>query len=564
MKRILILAAILCIFIAGSIAEDTADMILLPEDQTETIETVFPPKVDEAALVQDYFLSVMPHKSDGRLRASRPSGLSLTGPSRELYRLLAAEISIVAAGNESDTSFVFPAADVYHKTVYTAEDLGVSYIRDDSGFNPEAVKAMTTIRDGLNFQHVMTCLMNDFPLQMYWFGKECDVIKCTISGTTDRMKLTGTVTFKMRVAEDYAVQDAADDGTITYRAYEVDTSYGQAVQNAADNAAVILNRYAGLSGYALLKAYRDEIRSLTTYNSAAGQGNYQFTYGNPWQLVWVFDGDPGTTVVCEGFAKAFQYLVEEGTDTAEAISVQGYLDQVKLECAHMWNVVSIDGHNYLVDVTNDTGYRLFMVGGDGNAADGYSTAGHTYFYNRTYTYRTDEELTIEPYSYNEWKTATTTAPTVQISNSKVYPGYQTAVRVQSCNGILPAESAVIRTGVNEETVTLTDGIFLYGCEENTEISISAVIDGRTTPETGPIQITAADTPENTLRLPAGASVGFEAFSGIAAEFIQIHDNQVAAGSFDPDAVLAVDAAGDWFGSGYQFVVAAPAGEAGAE
>ena len=40
-------------------------------------------------------------------------------------------------------------------------------------------------------------------------------------------------------------------------------------------------------------------------------GNNGLPYGDPWQLIYVFDDDPDTNVVCEGYAKAFKYEADE-------------------------------------------------------------------------------------------------------------------------------------------------------------------------------------------------------------------------------------------------------------
>jgi hypothetical protein len=84
-------------------------------------------------------------------------------------------------------------------------------------------------------------------------------------------------------------------------------------------------------------------------------------------LVWVFDGDPETKVVCEGYAKAFKYMCELSAFQASvSVSlVTGTLGSSN----HMWNLVPVDGgFSYLVDVTNCdedmAGYPdyLFMAG----------------------------------------------------------------------------------------------------------------------------------------------------------------------------------------------------------
>ena len=91
-------------------------------------------------------------------------------------------------------------------------------------------------------------------------------------------------------------------------------------------------------------------------------------YGDPWQIIYVFDKDPNTNVVCEGYSKAFQYLSEltawEGD--ISVISVNGVMG--KQEVGHMWNVVRMeDGNNYIADLTNiDEEDGSPAVGSDGS------------------------------------------------------------------------------------------------------------------------------------------------------------------------------------------------------
>ena len=64
-------------------------------------------------------------------------------------------------------------------------------------------------------------------------------------------------------------------------------------------------------------------------------------------MIWVFDGDNSTKVVCEGYAKAFQYLCEKSTPQIKCYNVTGTMGG-----NHMWNVVEVGNARYLVDVTN--------------------------------------------------------------------------------------------------------------------------------------------------------------------------------------------------------------------
>ena len=89
-------------------------------------------------------------------------------------------------------------------------------------------------------------------------------------------------------------------------------------------------------------------------------------------MIWVFDGDPDTNVVCEGYSKAFKYLCDNSSFRSQNLSVSivtGTMIDDTGEGPHMWNLVAMgDGKNYLADITNcdegSVGYpdALFMAG----------------------------------------------------------------------------------------------------------------------------------------------------------------------------------------------------------
>lgn len=137
-----------------------------------------------------------------------------------------------------------------------------------------------------------------------------------------------------------------------------DTGAMKAVNNTIPAAAqAIVARYANAADYAKLQGYADAICQAVNYNNGAAQGNVDPYDLDPWQLVYVFDDNDDTTVVCEGYSKAFKYLCSL-TDFSSPL-VKCYLVSGTLSSgngdggAHMWNVVTMeDGKNYLVDVTN--------------------------------------------------------------------------------------------------------------------------------------------------------------------------------------------------------------------
>jgi hypothetical protein len=120
-----------------------------------------------------------------------------------------------------------------------------------------------------------------------------------------------------------------------------------------------------------LLAYKEAVCTLVSYATDAASGKYTGGYGAPWQMIYVFDRDPATNVVCEGYAKAFQYLCDM-TEFADANFVcriaDGTLNDGNGSQTHMWNIVTLHGQNYLVDLTNcDSGTigengELFLAG----------------------------------------------------------------------------------------------------------------------------------------------------------------------------------------------------------
>ena len=208
------------------------------------------------------------------------------------------------------------------------------------------------------------------------------------------LSLTGSVTFSFTVGQEFAA------GT-----YETTGKVGTAVTNAVKNAAKIVADSAGLTDVDKLIAYRTAICNMVEYNHAAVETDT--AYGNPWQLIWVFDGDSSTNVVCEGYSKAFQYLCDltKFSRAVTAYSVTGYMDGG----AHMWNMVSMpNGKNYLVDVTNcDSGTigapdKLFLAGGSGSASRGYTVYGIYYQYSSdTLAMFSDKDRTLSGYYYKD-------------------------------------------------------------------------------------------------------------------------------------------------------------------
>lgn len=394
--RFMLLLILLILFSAFSLAENCPDVSISIEPEVVRIQTT-----QDGDAAAGYIHRIL---YPVQLREPLPSGYSLEGANRYLYDQLRSGVVAAAAGERSEVIFSFPAEDVYEEGVFTAADLGVEaiFIKDENNeriLNPEAQTAISNIvTNQFDHKSIIRCLLADCPYEMYWYDKTvgCIVdypsVHYSISQGVEKATLSGNVTFSMAVSEEYRAEGVAPitiliNGKTENRYCHVGTQWGQSVAAAVRTAGTIVNRYERWNDYERLVSYKDEIKALSEYNWPAANG--QVSFGNPWQLIWVFDGDPATKVVCEGYSKAFQYLNDLSSSKVTAICVTGTMDGGP----HMWNVVRMDdGQNYMADVTNcftDEAGELHLF------LDGYkSRDGDTYVFgseSRTSAYIYDED-----------------------------------------------------------------------------------------------------------------------------------------------------------------------------
>ena len=96
-------------------------------------------------------------------------------------------------------------------------------------------------------------------------------------------------------------------------------------------------------------------------------------------MIYVFDQDESTNVVCEGYSKAFQYLCDYAQNTEsfddnsiECYSVSGNMSGGTGAGPHMWNILHMeDGKNYIADITNSDGNSIGVASTDEDADGSY-------------------------------------------------------------------------------------------------------------------------------------------------------------------------------------------------
>ena len=338
---------------------------------------------DADALLEDYMerclneeLGIAQPVSGMRKAAGIRRRNNLNENEKYIYDSLKSYIDRAAAGKESsaiididvDSIFrpYFTPSDGYN--VITSSSLGIKSPvcvkktvngRTTWPFSDEAKEKL------YDFNKVINALMADEPYAFYWYDKTAGLAQridgqlIDTSGDSSDFYILETKTpmleVSFTVSEDYR---NGNDG------YSIDTAKTGAASRAAVNAAGIIKANASASDYKKLVAYKEKICALTSYNSKVA-GSQSYPYGDPWQMIYVFDGDSSTNVVCEGYSKAFQYLCDH-TDFNNDIkcdSVTGTMQGGISSGGHMWNILHMDdGRNYIADITNsDTG----TVGSEG-------------------------------------------------------------------------------------------------------------------------------------------------------------------------------------------------------
>lgn len=392
---------------------------------------------DGAALLEGYLYqvngleapeTVVKAESSGNT-ASRPAtyAVALNDVTNNIYRRLVPEIKKIAAGESASATIVITDMPI----TYTQGDLGHITIVKDGALSEEAGARIGELFGAdVNHDALLSKLLANMPYELYWFDKTNGM---AISYGIEADENTVTIPYIVvgfcvadayRDTTKYLVDDEDkivkdEDGNPIPDYTAIDTTKTGAAKTAAATAAQVVAKNQGKGAYGKLVAYREYITKAVDYNfDVANTANYP--YGDPWQLIYVFDGDPNTNVVCEGYSKAFKYLCDL-TWTGSDPEVKCYLAVGKMDGGdHMWNIVSIGGVNYLTDITNcDSGLddegnqiqmigypdQLFLCGVRGGVDSGYiaDLTGNTttvYFYDDEMLALYDKELVLSATKYS--------------------------------------------------------------------------------------------------------------------------------------------------------------------
>ena len=297
----------------------------------------------EAELLEGYFFSVSGLYEDNSspFLAPRPP---LPGELSSVYNEVKPMVKLVADGTRASTIFEIPGTWTKPKSEW-----GITGAVISAG--TLTAEASAAIEAAFNLDALMQRMLSEMPYELYWFDKTEGIgmsYGVSLSGeilTVKNLKLS------MYISQAYAKIN--EDGA-TYDPLTADTAKTSAAKRAAENATQVVAANTAKSDHEKLKAYLDYIKAAVSYNNEAANNNAT-PYGDPWQIIYVFDNNPFTNVVCEGYAKAFKHLCDLSSFSESDLFcslVTGTMTVGTSAGPHMWNIVTVGGRNYLVDVTN--------------------------------------------------------------------------------------------------------------------------------------------------------------------------------------------------------------------
>lgn len=356
---------------------------------------------------------------------SRPRGAQLTGIDRMIYDSLKNKINYLVDPDEGDdvnsTCFRVTFAELLGKEY----PLVTKYGETTSMVPREDASQFIDFDAGeflFDYNKITDALLSDLPYALYWYDKTKGIsISLDPSYYPDDNYFYFCVgdsgndpglLFKFRVSADYS--QSGETGT-----FELNRDKRDRARTAVNTANDIISSISGGGNYEILAMFKDRICELVKYDDDA-VADSNTPYGDPWQMINIFDNDPGTDTVCEGYSKAFQYLVDNTSQLSangiECDSVTGTMNGGSGAGRHMWNILRMDdGKNYLADITNcDEGTvgnpdGLFIKECEegGSAAEGYTCKINNTNYSIRYVYDDDttgqfstEELTISDTPYH--------------------------------------------------------------------------------------------------------------------------------------------------------------------
>ena len=370
---------------SGAKAEEPVEEARDPEIRKESEEVLLKKSTvdigDTDDLFEEYANRIFyPNSGMFRKAGNEPAvstGSKLTGLDFDIYTRLKERASAVAEGEESETTIEIPFSELgIEDRMYSAEELGLTtpLVDESTGKLSQAAKDAMHAKADFDFDKVTACVAADCPYELYWSsGSFGHGVGLSYYYYSEGVNFSDSTLFVYIYVNPKYSESEGDDT-------RADINKTAAASNAAETARQIVDNAENMEDLEKLTYYKEEICGMVSYNYSAADGDSPVDNG-PWALIYVFDGDPDTNVVCEGYSEAFQYLgslTHFNSGRVCVYSVTGMMDGDTGEGPHKWNIVRMnDGLNYIADITNSdedsigSDGKLFLTGVTGNPADCY-------------------------------------------------------------------------------------------------------------------------------------------------------------------------------------------------
>ena len=285
----------------------------------------------------------------------------LSESEKKIYNKLLNMGAEISAGNRASTVCTITAGELGRAGTYDVKDYetgadGQQMTQDD------IVWAVLGV-DGYN---IATALASDAIYELYWADYGMTYISPLYEYDGEQIIISSdaVLEFDLLPNQFYAAGE-----------FSVNTNLTKKAAKAAGTANNIVQQAAGKTDYEKVVFYKNRIRQLSGYNYDAAANSTSTADNNPWRMIYVFDGDPSTKVVCEGYAQAFKYLcdiTDFRSSNVECRIAYGTL-YGNYTGGHAWNILTMDdGKNYMADVTNCENGSVFLNGYlSGDPEDGY-------------------------------------------------------------------------------------------------------------------------------------------------------------------------------------------------
>ena len=328
------------------------------------------------------------------------NSINLSDDEKLIYDRAKIMVAEVAKGERSSTKLSIPIEEFGWDGYYSASDLGLSSVVSDGKISDLACDVLENKLgiDAIDYKKVYKAIKLDNPYETYWMGLTISHGGYSIGAKwingEYKLYIKGELSFNIAVSDDYKYAGES---------FMVDISKTQAVQTAIKNINIILDAADSKNDLAKIKYYRDWICENNEYNYATIE-NDDSNYGDPWQIIYAFDGNKNTKIVCEGYSKAFMTLCNKTQFSDSSINcylISGYMNGGN----HMWNIMHwSDNRNYLIDLTNCNGedYLFMDTPASGNVSNGY-TMRNRYGQSILYSYNED---TLKLYSESDLRLGT--------------------------------------------------------------------------------------------------------------------------------------------------------------